>query len=391
MAQKCDLAANFPGAIDCYQQILALQPQRADIYAKLGNAFYQQKKLNQAVFAFQQAIALQPKQEPSVYRDLGALLVEQKQHERAIAIYQKAIKLYPNCASEFYHKLGDIYQRQNKYFLAKNFWRKAKQERALLNIKQVIQCIQQYFPSTGKLLAIDILDSGCEPTGKQLALLAEQTTGRVVGTNIYPGFPQKTIQRRRGNNEFYFMDGCKLDFDSATFDLVVSIDVLEHVRQPDVYLQECYRVLRPGGIGFFSWYPIWSGATGHHIHPDMVAQAAQKLNLSCPNYSLNNDSLPWWGHLIFSAQEMLSFLIEHKKYDPQLAKWMRDYTYHGQDLNRWHWQDIRQSFEHIAWEIVAEHHHVKQLTSDNIKQQLTQKYGDPKDFEICGAKIIIRK
>ena len=64
MAQRCDRATDFTGAIDCYQQILSLQPQRDDIYAKLGNAFNQQKQLIQARSAYQKAIVLQPKQAP---------------------------------------------------------------------------------------------------------------------------------------------------------------------------------------------------------------------------------------------------------------------------------------------------------------------------------------
>ena len=51
----------------------------------------------------------------------------------------------------------------------------------------------------------------------------------MVGTNIYPGFPQQTIKRRRRNNEFYAMDGQQLTFDPGSFDLVISLNVLNFV------------------------------------------------------------------------------------------------------------------------------------------------------------------
>ncbi len=35
---------------------------------------------------------------------------------------------------------------------------------------------------------------------------------------------------------------------AATFDLILSSQVLEHVGDPSVYLSECYRLLKPGGI-----------------------------------------------------------------------------------------------------------------------------------------------
>mgnify|MGYP001795656385 CR=1 FL=1 len=88
---------------------------------------------------------------------------------------------------------------------------------------------------------------------------------------------------------------------------------------------------------------------------------------------------------------MLSFLIEEKKYDPVLAKWMRDYTYYSDDLNRWLWRDVWQSFQSIGWNIMEENHQGKKPMSQEIKEQLQQKYGDIDDFSICGAKIIVRK
>lgn len=426
LAKASRQESDFATAVLCYQKILRLEPARVEIHLELGNTFQEWQKIDESIQAYQQAIKLEPKQPVWVYQNLGqalqqqqrypeaieayqqvinldstpelwvyhrlaAALIQEAQDDRALAIYQDLINLDSPRASEIYLQIAQIYQRQKQFFAAKAAYQQASTARALFNIQEVVDCIRQYLVNEGKILEIDILDNGCDPTGKQLALLAEQTQGRVVGTNVCHGFPENTLKRRRKNNEFYAMDGQNLSFEDASFDLVISLNVLEHVPNPAKYLRECYRVLRTGGIGFFSWYPVWSGATGHHVHPDMVNQRAQILGIPTPHYSLDGSSIPFWGHLRFSPSQMLSFLTEEKQYDPNLAKWMRDYTYYGHDLNRWFWRDIWHSLQNLAWEILEVEHRGQQLMTTEIKQQLVAKYGTVDDFGICGAKIMVRK
>ena len=44
----------------------------------------------------------------------------------------------------------------------------------------------------------------------------------------------------------YAADG-RLPAEAADYDCILSTQVLEHVEDPAAYLQECYRVLSPGG------------------------------------------------------------------------------------------------------------------------------------------------
>lgn len=73
---------------------------------------------------------------------------------------------------------------------------------------------------------------------------------------IEPGFEWCTVVRRRlngaGGGIAVVGDGEQLPFADDSFDLIVSIGVLEHVRRPKVFLAEAYRVLRPGGAMFLS-------------------------------------------------------------------------------------------------------------------------------------------
>ena len=49
-----------------------------------------------------------------------------------------------------------------------------------------------------------------------------------------------------------------LTFPDASFDLTVTLDVMEHVNQPDVVLREVARTLRPGGAYLFT-VPTYKG------------------------------------------------------------------------------------------------------------------------------------
>jgi SAM-dependent methyltransferase len=45
-----------------------------------------------------------------------------------------------------------------------------------------------------------------------------------------------------------FYDGKKIPFPDSVFDYVLCTEVMEHVSEPDDFLKEIYRVLKPGGI-----------------------------------------------------------------------------------------------------------------------------------------------
>lgn len=74
-----------------------------------------------------------------------------------------------------------------------------------------------------------------------------------VGTQFFPGAARgETVQGYR--NE----DLEATTFGDARFDLTVTLDVMEHVNQPDAVLREVARTLRPGGAYVFT-VPTYKG------------------------------------------------------------------------------------------------------------------------------------
>ncbi|MEJ5187073.1 MAG: class I SAM-dependent methyltransferase [Candidatus Geothermincolales bacterium] len=53
---------------------------------------------------------------------------------------------------------------------------------------------------------------------------------------------------RRENLRFLYMDICSLDLEDESFDLVCSLQVVEHLHHPEKLMEEARRVLKKGGV-----------------------------------------------------------------------------------------------------------------------------------------------
>ncbi|MCG3161349.1 MAG: Ubiquinone biosynthesis O-methyltransferase [Acidobacteria bacterium] len=64
-----------------------------------------------------------------------------------------------------------------------------------------------------------------------------------------PADRKNEIQRRRSNiREIVLGDMTRAPFPDASFDVVVSVEVLEHVEEDDRFVYHAHRVLKPGGV-----------------------------------------------------------------------------------------------------------------------------------------------
>jgi len=91
-----------------------------------------------------------------------------------------------------------------------------------------------------------LLDSGCGSMPYKKIILSNSAITNYAGLDIEGGLNYEGLQPD------YLWDGEKMPFDDTSFDVVISTEVLEHVSDPDAYLREVKRVLKPGGMFFFT-------------------------------------------------------------------------------------------------------------------------------------------
>jgi ubiquinone/menaquinone biosynthesis C-methylase UbiE len=92
----------------------------------------------------------------------------------------------------------------------------------------------------------DILETGCG-TGYGSQMLSERARS-VVAIDYSAAALEYARERYSAPNLTHLQMNChRLGFADASFDVIVSFEVFEHLEEPAAYLSECRRVLRPGG------------------------------------------------------------------------------------------------------------------------------------------------
>ena len=109
--------------------------------------------------------------------------------------------------------------------------------------------------------------------------LARECQG-YVASQFFPGEPLGATVRGFRNEDLE-----ALSFPDAVFDLTVTLDVMEHVNQPDVVLREVARTLKPGGAYLFT-VPTYKARVASerraHYRPDGTVE-----HLAEPEYHGN--------------------------------------------------------------------------------------------------------
>ncbi|MGD0252670.1 MAG: tetratricopeptide repeat protein [Verrucomicrobiota bacterium] len=104
-------------AVSQYQQTLAINPNNAEANYDLGNAFFQQGRMDEALAQFQKTLAIQPSYTDyhynyaDIHNNLGNVFLRQGRMDEAVVQFQKALAINLEDANTHYN-LGNALRRQ---------------------------------------------------------------------------------------------------------------------------------------------------------------------------------------------------------------------------------------------------------------------------------------
>jgi len=178
-----------------------------------------------------------------------------------------------------------------------------------------------------------VLEVGTDDTGAVAARLRANGATRVVGIN-----PSGGSWRSGGSAREVILvraDGRAVPMPDASLDAIFSVATFEHIHNLEVAMREFSRVLRPGGILFTDFGPIWSSSVGHHVYAKVGTQEAR-------HWKPGLNPVPDFGHLLYSQVEMMNRL--RGKCSPELADVIIEWIYDGEGINRLFFEDYMKIF-----------------------------------------------
>ena len=98
-----------------------------------------------------------------------------------------------------------------------------------------------------------LLDAGCGKMPYKNYIIKNSMVNKYVGLDI-----ETALAYDEDVKPDYTWDGKTMPFENSNFDCCIATEVLEHCPEPEVILSEIHRVLKPGGILFFTVPFLWN-------------------------------------------------------------------------------------------------------------------------------------
>jgi SAM-dependent methyltransferase len=178
----------------------------------------------------------------------------------------------------------------------------------------------------GPIAGKRVLDLGCD-SGFTIRRCVTLGAREAIGLN-----PAVKPRELGPNCRIERVDAARTGLPADQYDLAVSFAAFEHFQRLPEVLRETHRVLRPGGLLYAHFGPIWSGPDGHHL---WVGHAGR-------SYNYLNTTLPPWCHLLMTPAGLLEFCVP--RHGRPASERIVSYVYDCPDQNHLFYEDYLEAF-----------------------------------------------
>ena len=123
--------------------------------------------------------------------------------------------------------------------------------------------IQKYFANSGR-----VLDVGCGTGYVTGAIVDALPHAKVYATDIFIEGIRSAASQLQDSVFFVHLDATRIPFENS-FDLITSFDVLEHISDDEIVIEQTFQALRPGGgvLHFVPQHPWLFQPGGSAVSP----------------------------------------------------------------------------------------------------------------------------
>lgn len=130
-----------------------------------------------------------------------------------------------------------------------------------INIPFTVENLDRYYVRTSIYKALEnllpnfkgnLLDIGCGKMPYKNYILQNSTVTNYVGLDI-----ENALEYDTSVKPDFTWNGIKMPFEDGQFETAFGTEVLEHCSRPEIILGEVNRILKPGGVFFFTVPFLW--------------------------------------------------------------------------------------------------------------------------------------
>ncbi len=218
----------------------------------------------------------------------------------------------------------------------------------------------------------DVLEVGGQLPGR-FVRAARPHSWTCVDLNATDGV-EGTDYRRIG------ADAADMPLRDESVDIVFSSSAFEHLRDLHGSMREMTRVLRPGGVLYSDFGPIWSGSDGHHLRGP--AREALKRAGVWP--------LAPWSHLLKTRGEMKAFLRENLE-DEHEVRLVERWLYRRESLNRVFFEDYVHAFYNSGLRVLRVDLKEGPEPDEAQLEILRRRHPGRTSFHVRGFRVVLKK